>query len=73
MGSNPISSAIDLTINEFQLDHKIPVSRGGKNTLDNLGITHEVVNKMKGNLLVDELIGWCIKILENNGYKVIKK
>jgi len=28
---------------------------------------------MKGNLMPDELLYWCKKILEHNGYKVENK
>jgi hypothetical protein len=37
-----------------------------------LGITHEIVNKIKSDLNPDELIIWCKKILEFNGYKITK-
>lgn len=64
---------LNLYKNNYQLDHIIPVSRKGENTLVNLGITHEVVNNMKGNLTPEELISWCISIVEHNGYDVIKQ
>jgi CRISPR/Cas system Type II protein with McrA/HNH and RuvC-like nuclease domain len=63
---------INLLNDSYSLDHIIPHSRGGDNSLDNLGITHEIVNKMKSDLNPDELIIWCKKILEFNGYKIIK-
>jgi 5-methylcytosine-specific restriction endonuclease McrA len=59
---------LNLYENNYNFDHIIPTSRGGQNTFDNLGILHEVVNMMKGDLLPDELIEWCIKILQYNGY-----
>lgn len=63
---------INLMVNNYQLDHKVPVCRDGDNTLSNLGITHEVVNRMKGDLTPEELIDWCVKILKFNGYNVSK-
>ena len=63
---------IDLMINNYQFDHIRPVSRKGGNELDNLGIAHEVVNQMKGDLLPEELIDWCKKILIHNGYTISK-
>jgi DNA-binding transcriptional regulator GbsR (MarR family) len=63
---------IDLFVNNYNFDHIIPASKGGLNTLDNLGITHEIVNYMKGDLTPDELIEWCVKILKHNGYQVTK-
>jgi 5-methylcytosine-specific restriction endonuclease McrA len=63
---------INLLKRNYNFDHKVPVSRGGDNSLDNLGITHEVVNRMKTDLTPEELMEWCKKILEFNGYKVMK-
>lgn len=63
---------IDLFVNNYNFDHIIPASKGGLNTLENLGITHEIVNYMKGDLTPDELIEWCVKILKHNGYQVTK-
>ena len=56
--------------NDYNLDHIIPSSRGGDNSLNNLGITHKIVNYMKGSLTPEELIKWCVKILKYNGYKI---
>lgn len=61
---------INLLKDSYSLDHIIPHSRGGDNSIENLGITHEIVNKMKSDLKPDELIFWCKKILEFNGYKI---
>lgn len=63
---------INLYQNDYNFDHIIPTTRGGQNTFDNLGILHEIVNMMKGDLTPDELIEWCVKILVHNGYKVEK-
>lgn len=64
---------INLFENNYNLDHVLPVSRGGENTLNNLGILHEEVNSMKHSLTPEELIQWCVKILNFNNYDVIKK
>lgn len=63
---------IDMTKDDYQLDHILPTSRGGTNELSNLGITCPEVNQMKGPLTTEELFYWCQKILEHNGYTVIK-
>jgi 5-methylcytosine-specific restriction endonuclease McrA len=64
---------LNLFEDSYHLDHKIPSSRGGSNSIHNLGVTHPIVNTMKNNLLYDELIKWCIKILEFSGYTITKK
>ncbi len=64
--------AINLYDDNYNFDHIIPVTKGGENNFDNLGITHEVVNRMKNDLKCDELFMWCKRILEYNGYEVKK-
>lgn len=64
---------INLFDNNYQLDHITPASRGGSNGFSNLGITHKIVNQMKGDLTPEELIDWCKKVLAFNGYEVIDK
>lgn len=61
---------VNLNENTYHLDHIIPSSKGGDNSLENLGILHKTVNIMKSDLTPDEVIEWCKKILLNNGYTV---
>ena len=75
IGNNPICYLTGEKINlsdtsSYHLDHIIPVNKGGKNTLDNLGILKAEINKMKSDLTVDELIDNCKKILIFAGYTV---
>lgn len=58
--------------NNYSFDHIIPTSRHGDNSIENLGIVHRRLNRMKNDFMVDELLDWCIKILKFNGYKVNK-
>jgi CRISPR/Cas system Type II protein with McrA/HNH and RuvC-like nuclease domain len=58
--------------NNYSLDHIIPCTKDGDNSIDNMGILHLKVNYMKRDMSVDEFISWCKKILEHNGYKVKK-
>jgi len=64
---------INLFENNYSLDHKIPHSKGGDNSLENLRISHKTVNSMKSDLTPNEFIMWCKKILEYNGFKIEKK
>lgn len=54
----------------YQFDHKIPRSRGGQNTLENLGICTKEANAAKHNKTPEEFIALCKKVLEHNGYNV---
>jgi hypothetical protein len=63
---------INLYENNYNLDHILPVSRGGDNSFENLGILHKVVNQIKKDLTNEELLEWCEKILLHNGYEVKK-
>lgn len=51
----------------YVLDHVIPVSKGGLNTLDNLEIASPLANQMKWNMTVDELLVMCENILKHHG------
>lgn len=73
--SNPIcyltGQVIDLTNpSSYELDHKVPKSRGGSNTFDNMGICCKEANRAKSNLMKEELIELCKKILTHNGYSI---
>jgi 5-methylcytosine-specific restriction endonuclease McrA len=77
VGNNPIcyltGDPLDLTKpRSFSFDHIVPVSRGGDNSIDNLGICTRMANMSKTNMTVDEYLNLCKKILEHNGYKVEK-
>ena len=41
---------------EFEIDHKVPVSRGGSNLPDNLHLTCEPCNRQKNKLTVEEFV-----------------
>ena len=58
----------------YNLDHIIPVSRGGTNELDNLEITCVEANAAKGNLTLKEFYSLCVKVLKwRDKKKFIKK
>lgn len=47
----------------YQFDHIIPVSRGGSNTLDNLGICTTAANRVKIDMTPEELYSLCRQII----------
>lgn len=63
---------INLNDHNYSLDHIIPVSKGGDNSFNNMGITTKLVNRMKSDMTPNELIKMCKKILIYNGYKISK-
>lgn len=54
----------------YHLDHKIPHAKGGKNTLNNLGVACRDANMAKNDMLLDDFIQLCIDVCKHNGYKV---
>ena len=63
---------IDITKDDYNLDHIIPRAKGGLNTIDNLAIVTPITNKVKSDLTKEELLDFCEKILKYNGYNVYK-
>lgn len=63
---------INIEKDDFALDHKIPVSKGGSNELSNMEIAVPEANASKTNLTVEEYISLCIEILTNFGYTISK-
>jgi predicted transcriptional regulator len=58
---------------DYCIDHIIPATKGGENTLENAGLISSTLNKMKSDISVDELLEKCIQVLEYNGYIIYKK
>lgn len=53
----------------YHFDHIIPSSKGGDNTIDNLGICTKEANMAKSDLTYDELIELCKNILDTHNSK----
>ena len=78
IGDNPTCYLSGESINlyeskSYNIDHIIPASKGGENTLENAGLISASINKMKSDNTVDEFLKKCIQVLEYNGYCVYKK
>lgn len=41
------------------LDHKLPLGRGGSNSIDNLQVIHQQVNAAKGTMTNEEFVAMC--------------
>lgn len=56
----------------YTLDHIIPATRGGDNSINNLQLLHPQVNLAKSNLTDEEFIALCKEVLEYRGFQVSK-
>jgi hypothetical protein len=56
----------------YHFDHILPKSRGGDNSIDNLGIAVKAANMAKSDLTIEEFIQLCKDVLVNHGYDVKK-
>lgn len=53
--------------NEFEFDHIIPTSKGGENSVDNLGLSTRDANRAKCDLTLPEFLDLCERVLRNFG------
>jgi 5-methylcytosine-specific restriction endonuclease McrA len=56
-------SGMKLTPKIARLDHKVPVSKGGDDSVDNLQWVHEEINRMKGTMDNLEFLELCKRIV----------
>lgn len=64
---------IDLTKDNYNIDHIVPIDRGGTNELDNMAFCIPEANAAKNNLTNDEFVALCKEVCEHFGYKVTKE
>jgi 5-methylcytosine-specific restriction endonuclease McrA len=77
LGENPkcylTGRPIDISKSRsYHFDHILPRTRGGQNTLDNLGIACKEANMAKTDATVEEFIQLCKEVLINFGYEIKK-
>lgn len=71
IGPNPTCYLTGLPIDlnkphTYEFDHIIPSSRGGDNSIDNLGLCTKQANRAKGNMTKDEFINLCKLVAKTN-------
>lgn len=54
----------------YEFDHKHPKSRGGDNTINNLGICTKRANRAKFDATEQEFVALCQKVLLHHGYQI---
>jgi hypothetical protein len=57
-------SGMEITPDNATLDHKVPISKGGEHVEGNLAWVHAEINRMKGQLPLDEFVSLCRKVAQ---------
>lgn len=75
--SNPVCYLTGRPINleegrSYHLDHIIPRSKGGDNSLDNCGLACKVANQAKTDMTLEEFVNLCREVVEKHGTQPIK-
>jgi len=70
IGNNPKCYLTGRDINlsngrSYHLDHIIPISRGGDNSIENCGLTCREANQAKNNMLLEDFYKLCEDVLKN--------
>ena len=77
LGKNPVcyltGVPLDLTDGKsFSFDHRIPLSKGGTSTLENLEICTIEANVSKNGFTLNEFLEFCKSVLTHHGFDVRK-
>lgn len=70
-GENPVCylTGIPIDISQprtYQFDHKIPRSRGGDSSINNLGICTKQANQAKSDMTPEEFLKFCKTVVDYN-------
>jgi hypothetical protein len=55
-------SGVKLTPETAELDHIVPLAKGGSNAISNVQWLHKRINRMKGSMKQDDFIDMCSKV-----------
>ncbi len=55
---------VQLTPDNAELDHKVPICRGGDHGIENVQWVVESANKAKGTMTDDEFVALCVHVVE---------
>lgn len=62
-------SGCELQPETISIEHVKPLCRGGLHSHENVVVVHKVINRMKGELTLDEFVGWCSLVANHNQSK----
>lgn len=54
---------IDITTDDYNLDHVVPICKGGTGDLENVGITIPMANASKSGMTLEEYLDLCEEVL----------
>ena len=54
---------IDITTDDYNLDHIVPICKGGTGNLENVGITIPIANASKTGMTLEEYLNLCEEVL----------
>jgi len=63
---------IDITKDDYNLDHVVPVSKGGDGSLENVGITIPIANASKSGMTLEEYLSLCEEVLRYHKPELFK-
>ena len=63
---------IDITIDDYNLDHIVPICKGGTGDLDNVGITIPIANASKSGMTLEEYLQLCEDVLRYHKPELFK-
>lgn len=61
-------SGEQLTPENVQADHIVPISRGGVHAIDNVQLVTARINQAKGTLSQDEFVEMCCSVAQHQGF-----
>lgn len=57
-------SGVKLSPELAELDHKVPLAKGGSNAVSNVQWLHKRINRMKGSMKQDDFVDMCSKVAQ---------
>lgn len=57
-------TGVPLTPRTCEIDHKVPIARGGTNDIDNVWFIDRTVNRAKHTMTIEEFRAMCQRVIE---------
>lgn len=63
-------TGLELSPEDANLDHIVPIAAGGEHVMGNVQVVHKVINQMKSTLQKDEFIEWCRRVVAYSDIRI---